>query len=105
MKKQTKNIKEIKVENTKYNNILDLSRTCELLIEINTNEEENKKQSVYQMCSNINLTYSYAFQCILKLKQKGYINMEKHGRTNHITLTLKGIQLCNVIKQYINVTQ
>ena len=59
---------------------------------------KGKITNLHQSCKHIGFhTYSGLFTVITKLKNSGYIRIEKHGRVNTVFITQKGEHVCNNI--------
>lgn len=59
-------------------------------------KSETKNQN--QISMSIGVTYSHTYNSILKLKERGFIKIEKQGSNNFVTITDRGKKLLDLMK-------
>jgi len=65
----------------------------------------DKKQNMYRIARNADMTYSCASKNFKKLRVAGLIDLTKNGREMIVTLTEKGEELQLLLQRIISVLQ
>lgn len=64
--------------------------------------EKLKEKSIYRISRRVDSNYQHTKNILAVLSDIGVITLEKKGRINEVTLTKKGINLQNLIRQVEN---
>lgn len=62
-------------------------------------KEGTEDKYAMQLAKQVDITYSHLSKVINNFKKEGLINVEMHGRTNIIKLTIKGKRVAEHLKE------